>query len=110
MMMRRRYSTVREPRLNVDWIDGGREPRAAANPAFPEGVDIDMSNGARACCRTDLPYPAPRCGAYVIECDSCGLRTLVTTAGRADDPRSVTVACKPLSFGSSQRRSAPVRS
>lgn len=47
-------------------------------------------------CRVALPYPAKRCGAYVVTCRICGTRTGVTTAGRADDPRSLTVSCKLL--------------
>jgi hypothetical protein len=79
----------------IVWKDSGREPQVAPNPAYPEGVDVDMSAGAVQRCKVALPYPARRCGAYVLTCRRCGLRGAVTTAGRPDDPRSVTVPCKP---------------
>ncbi len=80
-------------RLTVTWLDAKREPRVAPNPLYPKGKDVDVSAGAARSCSTPLPYPAPRCGVYMIECEDCGLRVGVTTAGRADDPRSVKIAC-----------------
>ena len=80
--------------MKIDWIDSGSEPQCAPNPAYPEGIDIDASCGAVKACGTTLPYPAKRCGYYVVECETCGLRVAVTTAGRPDDPRSVRVACR----------------
>jgi hypothetical protein len=80
--------------LKATWIDGHRLPRAQPDPAYPNGVDVDVSAGRVQTCVTVLPYPAPRCGMYVVTCDACGLRTVVTTAGRPDDPRSLKVACK----------------
>jgi hypothetical protein len=79
--------------INVKWIDSGREPQAKPNPAYPKGMDVDMSQGRKSC-ETDLPYPARRCGYYVLTCDTCSLRTIVTTAGRPDDPHHVKLACK----------------
>ena len=79
--------------LKVEWIDRGREPQEPPNPAFPLGIDLDASAGAAKTCSTPLPYPARRCGLYLIKCDVCGNRIVVTTAGRIDDPRSVKVAC-----------------
>lgn len=72
-------------------LAGARHP---PNPAFPEGMDVDLSQGSAATCSTNLPYPAKRCGFYVVTCEMCGLRVVVTTAGRPDDPRSLKVACK----------------
>jgi hypothetical protein len=83
--------------LDIKWIDSGREPRCPPDPAYPHGVDLDLSNGASVACHAALPYPAPRCGYYSIRCDVCGLSALITTAGRADDPRSVKVECEPKS-------------
>lgn len=79
--------------LKVEWIDRCREPRCAPNPSYPNGIDVDSSFGAPATCSTDLPYPAKRCGLYVVTCEGCGIRVAVTTAGRPDDPRSLKVAC-----------------
>lgn len=80
--------------LIVEWIDHGREPQCAPNPKYSAGVDVDISGGAERACTTKLPYPAQRCGAYVVTCEVCGTRVGVTTAGRPDDPRSVKVACR----------------
>lgn len=78
----------------VQWQDAGKEPRVAPNPNYPDGKDLDLREGDKPSCYTRLPYPARRIGAYVIECRICGLRVACTTAGRPDDPRSITVTCK----------------
>jgi hypothetical protein len=80
----------------IQWHDSGRAPQCAPDPAFPQGIDLDLSGGAVARCKTALPYPARRCGIYTLRCRRCGISVGVTTAGRVDDPRSVTVACKQL--------------
>lgn len=82
-----------EQALKVEWIDRNREPQCPPNPLYPKGVDVDMSEGAESCV-TDVPYPAKRCGAYLVECKRCGFSALVTTAGRIDDPRTVRVPCQ----------------
>lgn len=79
--------------MKIKWHDAGREPQCAPNPAYPNGMDVDVSDGATLTCLADLPYPAKRCGTYTVECEKCGLRIAVTTAGRPDDPRSVKIAC-----------------
>jgi hypothetical protein len=81
--------------LKVSWVDRGVEPVCPPDPEYPDGVDLDCSKG-REFCETELEYPAPRCGYYVIACDVCGLTCLVTTAGRRDDPRSIKLACKTI--------------
>jgi len=85
-----------EQALKVKWIDGGKEPQCAPNPAYPDGIDIDLSEGAERACSTELDHPAMRIGHYLVMCRTCGQRVALTTAGRADDPRSVKLACKPL--------------
>ena len=80
--------------LEVQWVDHRREPQCQPNPAFPDGIDLDVSGGAERSCSTDLPYPAKRCGVYIVTCEACAVRAVITTAGRPDDPRSVRVACK----------------
>lgn len=79
--------------FRIEWVDREREPQSAPDPAFPFGRDIDGSGG-RPSCRVALPYPAKRCGFYVVECRTCGYSIGITTAGRPDDPRSVRVPCK----------------
>lgn len=81
--------------MKITWHDGGREPRDPPNPDYPNGIDLNLtSHVLETSCRADLPYPARRCGYYLVECETCGKRTVVSTAGRPDDPRSVTIACK----------------
>ena len=76
----------------VKWVDAGREPQCPPNPNYPNGIDVIETTGANTC-KVDLPYPAKRCGAYQVKCRACGRRITVTTAGRADDPKSVTMQC-----------------
>ncbi len=59
----------------IEWIDGGREPQCAPNPAHPNGIDVDAAEGRHGC-------------------KICGYRIAITTAGRPDDPRSVKIPCQ----------------
>ena len=77
----------------VMWNDAGREPQCAPNPDYPNGIDLDVSRGATQICTVTLPYPAKRCGQYIVECRLCGYKAIITTAGRLDDPKSVKLPC-----------------
>lgn len=79
--------------LKIEFLDSGREPRCAPNPDFPNGIDIDLSNG-QLFCEQLLPYPAERCGVFKVTCERCGFSVGITAAGRIDDPRSVKLPCK----------------
>lgn len=83
-------------KLIVRWVDRGVWPKCEPNPAYPKGVDVDVSDNAAVSCIAILPYPAKRCGYYVITCKRCQTTTVVTTAGRPDDPRSVKIGCVKL--------------
>ena len=80
--------------IEVTWHDGGREPSQPPNPKFPMGIDIDFTAGAAKTCLVWLPYPAKRCGFFSLQCRDCGYSVAITTAGRADDPRSIKVPCR----------------
>lgn len=80
--------------IKVRWIDRHRRPQCAPNPAYPDGIDIDVSNGAKQACLVELPHPARRVGLYVLKCDECGQTAAITTAGRPDDPRSAKLGCR----------------
>jgi len=80
--------------IHVSWIDRGSEATQPPNPDYPDGVDLDVTRGAKPFCETALPYPAKRCGYYTVACDVCGFTAMVTTAGRPDDPRSIRLPCK----------------
>lgn len=80
----------------VEWIDRRREPQCQPDPAYPTGKDVMAvypGEDQFGTCKIELPYPAKRCGVYAVRCARCGMSIGVTTAGRPDDPRSVTVAC-----------------
>ena len=77
----------------VTWHDSGRQPTNRPDPKWPNGIDLDLSHGRADCCTVELPYPARRIGTCVVRCTICLLRTVCTTAGRLDDPRSLTMAC-----------------
>lgn len=83
-----------EERFTIEWVDHRREPQCAANPAYPHGIDIDDADGRQQGCVVPLPYPARRCGIYIVRCKDCGQSAGLTTAGRPDDPRSVKMACR----------------
>jgi hypothetical protein len=85
-----------DPLIHVHWVDRGYEPTQPPNPDHPDGIDVDLTGGDRLTpgCKTSLPYPAKRVGYYVVTCAKCHMKTIVTTAGRRDDPRSVKLACK----------------
>lgn len=80
--------------FDIEWFDREREPQCAPNPNYPNGKDIDCSDNAEITCTVELPYPAKRCGLYVVHCSRCGLNIALTTAGRPDDPRSVKIGCR----------------
>lgn len=81
--------------FNIQWADGFREPQCAPNPSFPDGIDLPNPFPQQQACKAELPYPAKRCGTYIVECRLCGFVLGITTAGRPDDPRSCMVPCKP---------------
>jgi len=78
----------------VKWNDLGREPKNPPDPNYPDGIDVGPTIGDETC-KVMLPYPARRCGYYHVRCTECGQTAAVTTAGRVDDPRSVTLPCLP---------------
>lgn len=88
--------------LTVAWIDRGVEPQGPPDPTYPNGMGADFTGGAGPGCSTLLPYPAKRCGYFLVSCRACKSNAILTTAGRADDPRWVRIACKIT--GRSRRR------
>lgn len=79
--------------FDVEWRDAGLEAKVAPNPDYPLGKDLDLAGPSVAACKEPLPYPARRRGLYIVECNICGRRIGVTTAGRPDDPRSIRIPC-----------------
>lgn len=85
---------IRNPAIRVTWLDEEREAQHPTNHAYPNGIDVDCSGGAKKTCTQPLPYPAKGCGQHLLVCETCGLKVVITATGRTDDPRSVKVACK----------------
>jgi len=97
--MKRAHAMTLQTQFRIEWIDAGREPREKPDPDYPLGIDLDMAKGRLPACKAIVPYPAKRCGYWHVECNICGESILITTAGRVDDPRSITMPCKPIVKG-----------
>lgn len=80
----------------LSYMVRGGPPKSPPNPAFPQGVDVDLSDNAKVSCLVVLPYPNPNknIGTWMIRCDQCKQIVAVTAAARSDDPRTVRLACK----------------
>lgn len=80
--------------FNITFRPSGRgKARCPADPKHPNGIMVDLA-GCEKGCAADLPYPAPECGLWFVNCNKCGLTVAVTAAGRTDDPRCAIVPCK----------------
>jgi hypothetical protein len=80
---------------SIEFVASGRgKAGCAPNPEFPDGIAVDVSNGVPATCIVALPYPAPECGHFVVQCRFCKFRVALTAAGRPDDPTSITIPCQ----------------
>lgn len=83
--------------LVVKFVPSGRgKAQCPPNPNFPKGMALDFA-GVNKGCVTAIPYPSPECGAQIITCAECGLKAVITVAGRIDDAHTVIVPCKPIS-------------
>lgn len=83
--------------IKVIFLPSGRgQAQCPSNPEYPDGIEIDASAPNRLSCTVLLPYPAPECGLWHLECSVCGKTFGITAAGRRDDPVSVKVECGPL--------------
>lgn len=80
--------------IEVKFNDSGRTAKEKPNPKYPNGMDVSCAQPGQKACGFSLPYPAPRCGTYSVICNDCKFTALITVAGRADDPRTVTLPCK----------------
>jgi hypothetical protein len=79
--------------IQIEFLSHHRKAKNAPNPKYPDGVNLDLTNGAKVACFADLPYPAQCCGILFVRCRKCGANAAITTAGRLDDPRTVKLAC-----------------
>jgi hypothetical protein len=86
----------------VNWQDSGQEPKCASDPNYPNGIDVIVAQTDQHTCTATLPYPAKRCGFYHVRCKVCNITVALTTAGRPDDPRSITIPCRLFAKGQAQ--------
>jgi hypothetical protein len=83
----------------VTFIPNGRgKAQCPPDPMYPHGKVIN-SYPEGVSCMVELPYPAPECGYWYIDCGECGLKVMVTAAGRPDDPIAVFVPCRKAGQG-----------
>lgn len=81
--------------IQVTFKPSGRgKARCPPDPRYPNGIAINAATPDRRSCYVTLPYPAPECGFWVVNCEQCGLSMAVTAAGRPDDPISIIISCK----------------
>jgi hypothetical protein len=78
----------------VNFIPSGRgKARCAPDPEYPNGKVMGKVKPGTRQCRVTLPYPAPECGVFRVDCKTCKMVVLVTAAGRPDDPKEVILEC-----------------
>ena len=81
--------------FDVNFLSHNRKAKVAPNPAYPNGIDVNMrTDKDDPFCIVELPYPAECCGVWLVKCKTCGIAVAITAAGRPDDPRSASVSCK----------------
>jgi hypothetical protein len=83
-------------KIKVRWASEGRKAKSPPNPAYPNGIALDLTKGQELHCPVPLKYPAPEVGTWLIACETCGFTAAVTAAGRPDDPREVKLPCKAI--------------
>ena len=73
--------------IDVVFLDSGREPQCKSDPRWPDGMPVNLAPGVpvKKTCTRNIPWPAPRCGSYMITCRECGFTAAITVAGRPDD-------------------------
>ncbi len=80
---------------SIKFVASGRgKAQCPSNPDFPNGKEIAIPTDAPFRCEIDLPYPAPECGYFKIDCSLCSMSIAITAAGRPDDPIKLTVPCQ----------------
>jgi len=83
-----------KPQFTVRAMHRNGPPTCRPNPAYPNGIDVRETAPGVQSCRAELPYPAPERLIWSVRCRLCGRTLMLTAAGRADDPRSVTIPCR----------------
>jgi hypothetical protein len=80
--------------IDIKFIPSGRgKAQCPPDPDYPQGKTVELTRTGQISCTVALPYPAPECGMFLVACEDCGLKILITAAGRPDDPISLTMPC-----------------
>jgi hypothetical protein len=80
----------------VTFVPSGRgKAQNPPDPQYPNGMDVGMVEvgDVAATCLVELPYPAPECGRYHVDCSRCDISIALSVAGRVDDPKTVRIKC-----------------
>lgn len=81
--------------LEAVWVSNGdNDSDFAHDTTKSNGRDVDESGGRKPSCFLALRYPVDRAGYHSIKCRYCGNRTVLTTTGASDDPKSIRMACQ----------------
>lgn len=80
-------------KFKIELINRQGPATEKANKRYPNGIEMDVTEGRKGCVVT-LPYPAEERGHWMVKCRSCGSQMLITAAGRRDDPRSLKIPCR----------------
>jgi hypothetical protein len=80
----------------ISWVQRSNKPaQCPPDEDYPYGIAINIAGSNMPACEIKLDYPAPGVGSWVIVCETCGYKTVVTAAGRPDDPTKIRVPCNP---------------
>lgn len=79
--------------LKAEFFTEGKKPTQPPDPAYPNGIDVDISKGKSPWCWIRLPK-VETTGLMLVTCEECDLRIMITMAGRPDDARSYRMACR----------------
>lgn len=80
--------------ITVRFASSGRgKAQCPPDPAYPNGIALPSPLPDAPNCAVELPYPAPECGYWLVECDTCQQTVMITAAGRPDDPISASIPC-----------------
>ena len=74
-------ATRRTASMKVTWLDERREPQHAANPACPDGIDVDCSGNAKETYTLSLPTPRKAAGNILWSARSAGAQSLLRPPG-----------------------------
>jgi len=79
-------------KFTIEWYDSKITSNTVPEQDSPKNILVYDEH--KLFCKISLPYPAKRCGMYVVKCNECGNVVGIPTTGKVDDPCSITINCK----------------